>query len=335
MKKIYPYTLAIATTAMLLTACGDQEDTDNNSANEEADETVEETDDADDSESDAGGSEKTVTDGYGNELTVPASPERIIAPYLEDPLLTIGLEPIVQWSVNNGASVQDYLADELGDLPYIDYQLPLESVMEADPDFIVVPDEGTLGSGDYNQYSQMAPTYVMDSETSADWRATLLEMGSLFDRDEEAETALEEYDAYVEEVKQELNDTVGDDKVAVVWLINGSYFVVAPNIASGAVLFEDLELEPANAIAELPEDPDHWNELSLEAFANLDAEYLFLVNGDGDSVDSLMTEDVWSTIPAVENDQVIEIADDSSWLYNGYQANRQTIEEVHEQMISE
>ncbi|WP_059104632.1 ABC transporter substrate-binding protein [Shouchella shacheensis] len=279
-------------------------------------------------------STKTMTDGVGNEVTIPEEPERIVAPYLEDPLVTIGEEPVRQWAVQNGSSHQQYLEEFLGDTEFIDYELPLEALMEAEPDLVIVPDVSSLGSGEYEQYSQIAPTYVLGTEASEDWRTALTEIGTILDREDAAEEALNEYDSYVEEVKEQLGEHVGSDKVAAIWVTNGSYYIVAPDVASGAVLFEDLGLHPANAIANLPDEVEaHWNELSLEALAELDADYLFLISSDEGSADDLTTESVWSNIPAVEKDQVIEISEDSSWLYNGYQANRQTIEEVYTELI--
>lgn len=119
-------------------------------------------------------------------------------------------------------------------------------------------------------------------------------------------------------------------------MIGGDFYVVAPDVASGAVLFEDLELEPANAIANLPEDAGaHWNPISREALAELDADYLFLVDGDPDTIESLKSEAIWSGIPAVEQGNVFEVSGKSSWLYNGYQANMQTIDSVYEHIIGE
>ncbi|GAK01916.1 ferrichrome-binding periplasmic protein precursor [Geomicrobium sp. JCM 19037] len=313
MKKIYPYMSGILLTVALTSACG------NGSA-----------------DSDASESAQTMTDGAGNEVQVPDSPERIIAPYLEDPLLTLGETPVVQWSVMNGSSHQDYLEESLTDIPFIDFELPLESVIEADPDLIIVPDSASLGGGEYSQYDQIAPTYVLSSDTENDWRAALLEVGEVLGEEQAANETIEEYEAHVDEVREELMSEVGSDKVAALWLTNGTYFIVAPSVASGTVLFDDLDLEPANAIANIPADAEaHWNELSREALAELDADYIFLVNSDGESSEALMTEDVWSNIPAVDQDQVFEVDPDGSWLYNGYQANRQTIDDVAAHILGE
>ncbi|WP_256253021.1 hypothetical protein [Paenibacillus sp. UNC496MF] len=46
--------------------------------------------------------ERTVTDGMGHQVTIPAHPRRILASYLEDPVVTLGEKPVAQWSVANG-----------------------------------------------------------------------------------------------------------------------------------------------------------------------------------------------------------------------------------------
>src|SRR5690625_4034815 len=58
-----------------------------------------------------------LVDDLGNKVNIPSSPERVIAPYLEDDLLTIDVMPITQWSLHEGESIQDYLQDDLGDIP--------------------------------------------------------------------------------------------------------------------------------------------------------------------------------------------------------------------------
>ncbi|MBM7836959.1 iron complex transport system substrate-binding protein [Alkalihalobacillus xiaoxiensis] len=278
----------------------------------------------------------TVTDQAGNEVTIPEDPSRIVASYLEDPLVTLGITPVRQWSVLERSSTQVYLEEQLAGIEPIDFNLPLEALMEAEPDLVFASGEDSMASGSYDQYSKIAPTYVIDNETKDDWRATLTLMGEVLGKDTEAEAAINEYDAHVAEIKNQLNEEIGDSKVAALWVIGGKFFVVAPDVASGAVLFEDLELTPANLIAELPENTGaHWNPVSLEAIAELDADYLFLIDSDPETIENLENESIWSNIPAVEQGHIYNRSGTSSWLYNGYQANTQTIDSVYEAIIGE
>ena len=54
--------------------------------------------------------ERTLTDAMGHEVEIPANPQHIIASYLEDNLVALGITPVAQWSVNDGAGIQNYLA---------------------------------------------------------------------------------------------------------------------------------------------------------------------------------------------------------------------------------
>lgn len=69
----------------------------------------------------------TVTDTLGHKVEIPNAPKRIIGSYLEDYLIALGEKPIAQWTVGSG-SIQDYLQDDLKDVPTISYDLPYESV---------------------------------------------------------------------------------------------------------------------------------------------------------------------------------------------------------------
>ncbi|MEY2370307.1 hypothetical protein [Lysinibacillus capsici] len=66
-------------------------------------------------------SKRVLTDSIAHEVTIPKNPQRIIAPYLEDHLVALGLKPVAQWSVKGGTSIQDYLQDSLKDIPTIEF----------------------------------------------------------------------------------------------------------------------------------------------------------------------------------------------------------------------
>lgn len=52
--------------------------------------------------------ERVLKDALGHEVKVPAQPQRVIASYLEDHLVALGVKPVAQWSVGKN-SVQGYL----------------------------------------------------------------------------------------------------------------------------------------------------------------------------------------------------------------------------------
>src|SRR5699024_6450382 len=52
------------------------------------------------------------------EVTIPANPENILAPFHEDTLLTLGVTPVAKWAIDT--SVQEHLEDQLADIPTIE-----------------------------------------------------------------------------------------------------------------------------------------------------------------------------------------------------------------------
>src|ERR1700730_14603752 len=52
----------------------------------------------------------TVSDAMGN-VTIPSDTKRILAPYMEDSLVALGITPAAQWSI--GTTVLDYLQSDL------------------------------------------------------------------------------------------------------------------------------------------------------------------------------------------------------------------------------
>src|SRR5690606_7174469 len=107
---------------LALAACGEEEAaTDSSNTND-----TEENKSADTEE----GGTRTLTDAMGNEVEIPENPERVLASYLEDYLVALDITPVAQWSVNDSASIQDYLQADLEGVPTIPFDLPFEAVQE-------------------------------------------------------------------------------------------------------------------------------------------------------------------------------------------------------------
>ncbi|MBD2844280.1 ABC transporter substrate-binding protein [Paenibacillus sp. IB182496] len=280
-------------------------------------------------ETDAAQGPRTVTDGMGHEVVIPAEPQAIIAPYLEDHLLTLGIEPVAQWSVSGGTSVLDYLQDRLGDVPTIDYALPPEAVTSFGPDLIIVSSETLVQNGLYEQYTKIAPTYVLGDAVTGDWREALRVLGAVLDREQQAADALAAYEAKAEEARQQLEQELAGETVEMLWLAGKQFYLVDQTQASGAVVYGDLGLQPSSLSANVPNESSAvWRPVSLELLGELDADHIFLVNSDKDGFEQTTESALWQSLPAVKAGQVYEMPSTSSWLYTGAIANARTIDDV-------
>ncbi|UOE94065.1 ABC transporter substrate-binding protein [Alkalihalobacillus sp. LMS39] len=319
--------LGVSVLALSLAACGNGE-----AKSEQTPETDTEQTPTEEVQEEA--STRVLTDAMGHEVVVPANPERVIASYLEDHLVALGIKPAAQWSISDGQGVQDYLQYELKDVPTIPYDLPFEAVMEMNPDLIIVDSASMVEDGKYEQYNKIAPTYVIGLEVNNDWRDELVRVGQVFGKEDLANEVLAEYDTKAAEAKASIESEVGTPSVAAVWLVGGKFFMVAETVSSGAVLYGDLGLEIPSVVKEVSENATgNWNEISLEKLAELDADHLFLINSDTGVETTPLSESLWEANPAVKAGNVHEFSPSESWLYTGPIANSQIIDHVVESLV--
>lgn len=275
--------------------------------------------------------ELTLTDASGTEVTIPADPQHVLASYLEDYLVALDVKPVAQWSVANGT--MEYLTDELAGIPEIPFDLPLEVVNSMDPDFIILGDDSQGAEGKKDELAKIAPTFLLGSETVKDWRQTLTKIGEILQREDQAAAVLEAYDAKVDEAKTAIEGAVPGESAAILWLISETIYLVDESVASGAVLYDDLGLTPPNLVTDIPEENrNSWNPISMEALADLDADHIFLINGEGAESETLKTA-VWNNLPAVKAGQVYELPAKSSWLYSGPIASGNIVDEAVERLV--
>jgi iron complex transport system substrate-binding protein len=316
MKKLRLFHFITIAGILLLSACGNNESTNTETSTETS---ITE--------------ENVLVDTLGNEVTIPANPQRIIASYLEDYLIALDTLPVAQWSVNE-SSVQDYLQEQLNGIPTIDFSLPYEEVLSFEPDLLLIGSSGTVESGNYDEYAKIAPTYVVKNGDDVNWRDQLQDIATVLDKEEQAAEVITNYEALAEETKQTLSEQIPDKTVAILWVINNSIFMVTDSRSSGTVLYGDLGLGKPALVEEISATATaDWNAVTLEKLAELDSDALFLINSDTSA--PLFEEDIWKNLKAVQDEQVFEFDRTSSWLYNGPIANTQIIEDVRNALLSE
>ncbi|SFK45715.1 iron complex transport system substrate-binding protein [Halobacillus dabanensis] len=315
-KKVTLYITGLLLIALLATGCssdGSDETESNESANDEG---TEET------------TERTLTHASG-EITLSEQPERIIAPYLEDSLLALGVEPVAQWSI--GDTVLDYLQPQLEGVPKIGYDLPIEQTIEQNPDLIIFSGPSALQNGSYEDYSNIAPTYVFEQETSANWREQLTTMGEILDKQEKAEEVLTDFDKKVEEASNTIEESIGDESVAFVWTMGEQFYVFDENRYGAEIFYNDMGITKPEFVENLPEEGAEWNPVALEKLGQIDAEHVFLIGNEGEAgFEVLENSSVWQNTPAVQNDQVYTMNDPSHWTIDGVLAHEMSINKIVE-----
>ncbi|MBD8499327.1 ABC transporter substrate-binding protein [Paenibacillus arenosi] len=270
-------------------------------------------------------SERTITDELGNEVKLPAEVKSVFAPNMEDSLVALGVSPVAQWS--NGKLGHFYLQDQLKDVPKIDHSGGLpgpEVLMAHNPDLIVLHAESYAKNGAYENYAKIAPTYVFKN-AAGDIEKSLITLGDLLGKSNEAEQAVQAYKQKVSEAKDKLSSVVGDKKVAIirfaprgVSLMGGEYFC-------GYALHQDLGL----GMSKLVENKTAAN-ISLEILPELDADFIFVINAYDQGTErmtEMMASDIWKSMPAVKNGHVYEV-NNQHWLGSGLIAYEKIIDDT-------
>ncbi|QQU16477.1 ABC transporter substrate-binding protein [Enterococcus casseliflavus] len=272
----------------------------------------------------------TFTDAMGNEVTVPENPQRVIGSYLEDYLVALGVTPVAQWTVGNDSD-QAYLQDKLAEVPRINYDLPYEDVLSFEPDLLLMDSNSMVEGDKYDQYSKIAPTYVVTNGEDVTWRERLTDIAKVLHKEEQAAQVEADYDDLVAATKETYADQIQGKSIAVLWVVNNSVFMVSETKSSGQLLYHELGFEVPALVSEISESATaDWSAVSLEKLAELDADYLILVNSDKGA--DFFSEQVWQNLDAVKNNHLWEFGPESSWLYNGPIAYTKMIEDIQSKL---
>ncbi|MGN1402310.1 MAG: ABC transporter substrate-binding protein [Bacillus sp. (in: firmicutes)] len=313
MKTKYIQILLAALLLLVMTACG------NNDASKE--------------ESSSDTEEITLTDAMG-EVTIPSEPKNIIATYLEDSLVSLDVIPAAQWSISGVPN--QYLQDKLENVPLIEWNVPLEQVIEADTDLLIFSSASAIPSGQYEEYKKVTSVYVMEDQDSTDWRKQISQLGQILNKEDKSEQVLEEYEENAQKASEEIKGAINEESVAAIWVTGGQYFLMEKGRFAANVLYEDLDL----AVPSMIENMDAaaadgtWSPVSLEALSELDADHVFLIASEGEKgIETLNNSTVWQSTPAAQNEHVYEIAYDGSWTVNGKIASDMVIETVKKTVI--
>lgn len=272
----------------------------------------------------------TFTDAMGNEVTVPENPQRVIGSYLEDYLVALEVTPVAQWTVGNDSD-QAYLQDKLAEVPRINYDLPFEDVLSFEPDLLLMDSNSMVEGDKYDQYSKIAPTYVVTNGEDVTWRERLTDIAKVLHKEEQAAQVEADYDDLVAATKETYADQIQGKSIAVLWVVNNSVFMVSETKSSGQLLYHELGFEVPALVSEISESATaDWSAVSLEKLAELDADYLILVNSDKGA--DFFSEQVWQNLDAVKNNRLWEFGPESSWLYNGPIAYTKMIEDIQSKL---
>lgn len=305
--------------SILLTACGS-----NNGANQQATSTPAAANEAVQETEAAAREAFAVTDQVGNEVNIPGTVQKVYAPGLEDYLVTLGVTPVAQWST--GQRPQQYLQYALDGVQEISFANGVpspESVVDLEPELIIFPTAFYAQNGVYENYSQIAPTYVFKNALGNVVEATET-IASLLGLEDKAAEAIAAYNTKLEETKAQLA-SISAGKKAIYINANARAIFLVGNFHYGGYVLSELGFAQSTLVeGEMSAD------ISLEMLSDIDADYIFINDNDGlgDAfLADIEASPLWKALPAVQAGKVFEVEGDH-WRSSGLIAYQKTMDDI-------
>lgn len=286
----------LATFALFFTACADGE-------NEAEAPEVNDTEEATTVE---------ITDPHGT-VTVPINPKNVVS------LDNRTFEILVDWDIELAAAPKAVMP---ADLPYIDdeavqdignHREPnLEIIAAVEPELVIV---GQRFASFYDEIKALVPNAAVidlnfdvseEADTPGDnlvngLKDSTISLGQIFDKNEEAEQLIADFDLAIEDAKSAYN---GTDTIMSIVVSGGDIGFSAPS--SGRVwgpLYDIFGWVPALEVDNTTSD-HQGDDISVEAIAQSNPDWIFALDRDAavsSTEDSLPAQDVIDNSPALQN----------------------------------
>ncbi|MTE24634.1 iron-siderophore ABC transporter substrate-binding protein [Microbacterium sp. ZXX196] len=258
------------------------------------------------------------------ETTIEGTPERVAAIGWgnHDVALALGVAPVgvddQTWSADgsDGLGLYEWSLDAYADLgadePVIfdtTDGIDFEAIADSAPDVILAAQSG-LTEEDYATLTEIAPTVAYpDIPWYTPWRdAATLDAAAL--------GMAEEGEQLVADVDQQIADaTAGSDfagKTAAFFYMSAADLSTVSVYAEGdsrTAFLGDLGFDFPEVAVAAGEDGAFYADISAENADQLDDVDVIVTYGDDTLLDALQSDELWSTVPAVQNGAVVVVGD--------------------------
>lgn len=248
--------------------------------------------------------ETKIYKALNGDIEVPVRPEKVVSLVFAGELLALGLKPAGTGTafLETGLFVEELKGSEpIGNEPSV------EKILELAPELIIMHnfvDEEVI-----SQLEKIAPTVVMPFNDRGPVERLRM-FADLLDRGDEAEQFLLRYEEKAALAKVQAADYIGQDETVAYYEIWGkSLWVMSEANGRGVYnLYRSLGLKPPLNVQQDVVDVGKGLDISLELLPDYAADHMFVGVYAGDGGDAraeeLMKGQLWSNLPAVQNNQV-------------------------------
>ncbi|MFG6116045.1 iron-hydroxamate ABC transporter substrate-binding protein [Halobacillus sp. MO56] len=246
--------------------------------------------------------DKSETFTYESEngpVEVPTNPERVIvlSSYAGNVMaLDVNLVGVDSWSKMNPR-----FEEELQGVEEVSDQ-NLEKIIELNPDLII----GLSNIKNVDKLQEIAPT-VTYTYGKLGYLEQHIEIGKLLNKEEEAKQWVEDFKARAQQAGEDIRAEIGEDTtVSVIENFEKQLYVFGDNWGRGTeILYQEMNLKMPEKVKEMALK-DGFYAISPEVLPEYAGDYI-VFSKNSDSETSFQETETYKNIPAVKNDQVIEV----------------------------
>ena len=266
------------------------------------------TDTSDETSESAAADTVTYTTVDGEEIAVPASPERVVvlSSYAGDLInFDVNIVGVDAWSAGN-----PNFSEGLSGIAVVS-NADVEKILELEPDLII----GLDNIENADQLSEIAPT-VLFTYGELSYLDQIVEIGKVVNKEEEAVAWIDEFQTEAQAVGEEIKAAIGEDAtVTVAENFEKQMYIFGDNWARGTeILYQEMGLNMPETVKENALDAGYYA-ISEEVLGDYIGDYLILSLAATDPETSFLDAEWFQNIPAVQNNQVF-VADAETFYFN-------------------
>lgn len=248
----------------------------------------------------------TYTDGEGRKITIEKQPLKVAINYLPhwETLILLGVMPVGTTSaehyIKTWDALQGYDLSSVTDLGDTDINLELLAGLE--PDIIL---QQSYNKESVENLEKIAPVVVFGPQVKMDWRYSLREIGKVVGKAQKAEEVIAEVDQKLADARIKLQEEYTGKTVMLMSLMGEDKYYCAYR--------PDLYDSKTGLGLNVPEgfpSSEQYEQVSMEALAEMNPDYLFVNVFDGDEayLEELNNNNsVWKSLKAVKDGHVYRL----------------------------
>lgn len=271
-----------------------------------------------------------VTDANGEKVELSKNPEKIVVfDYgVADILKNLGVDIVGLPKSRTLPEVLSVYADDkyanVGDLKEPDF----EAIEALNPDLIII---GGRQADQIDSFKEIAPTVYLavDGENYMDsFSAVVTDLGNLFDKQEEAKSALIKIETKV----ADLNKVVSEKGLsASVVMANEGGISLFSQASRYGIIYSDLGFKQLDKNIE---ESTHGQQITFEYFLENNSDYVFVVDrgavtGKGEAAQTLFDNEIMNKTDVAKNDNIVYL-DSAVWytMTGGIESTNIMIDEI-------